>query len=101
MPSFVIVYNETVSDVAARALLIAATSCLIGVAFPRLWRIEAAAKIALTGILLAYAGMLLGTSVGEPARGFVGGLSLVVCIPPTWRIKWLGDERRKRKRKGS
>ncbi|MFD5599911.1 hypothetical protein ACFWHR_07615 [Leucobacter sp. NPDC058333] len=97
MPTFVIVYNDAVSGSAAWSLLGAASLCLIGVAFPRLWRLEAAAKITLTTILLVYGVMLLGSSVTEPARGFVGGLTIAVCLLPVSRILWLGDEYRKRK----
>lgn len=97
MPSFAIIYNDTVSDVAAWALLITTTGCLVGVSFPRLWLLEALAKSVMIAILLVYSGVLLGLSAVEPTRGFVGGVTLAVCLLPAWRILWLGREYRSRK----
>ncbi len=98
MPTFAIVYNETVSQIASVAVLIAAAGCLIGVAFPRLWLIEFISKCTLSFILLLYAALLLALATSEyPARGFIAGVCAAVTVLPVWRIIWLGREYRRRK----
>lgn len=98
LPAFAVVYDHAVATVAASAVLVFASACLIGVAFPRLWALELAAKCGLSVVLITYAILLLGlaaTDVGT--RGFVAGVSSALCVILIWRIVWLGRERRKRR----
>lgn len=97
LPTFVIVYDETVSQLASWALLTCACLCLVGVAFPRLWLLEALAKTGLLSLLIVYAVVLIGWSAVDPPRGFVGGVVLAACLPPVFRIVWLGREYRRRR----
>ena len=98
MPTFAIVYNETVSQVASVAVLAAGVGCLIGVAFPRLWLLEFISKCALSFILLLYAALLLALATSEyPARGFIAGVCAGITVPLVERIIWLGREYRRRK----
>jgi hypothetical protein len=97
MPSFEVVYSETVSNVAAVLILAASIACLVGVSFPRLWRLELVGKMALAFVLLTYAALLVFLSVGGSARGFVAGVCAASVVLPLWRIVWLGREYRRRK----
>ena len=100
MPTFAIVYDETVSRVASVAVLVAAVGCLIGIAFPRLWLLEFVSKCGLSFILLLYAALLLALATSEyPARGFIAGVCAAVTVPLVGRIVWIGREYRRRKRK--
>lgn len=97
VPTFEIVYNSQVAQLAAVIMLAASTLCLIGVSFPRLWLLEMCAKCLLSLFLVLYAILLVVLSLGEsPARGVVGGISAGLAIVLLWRIVWLGREHRRR-----
>ena len=98
MPTFAIVYGDAVSDAASWALLVVAATCLVGVAFPRLWLVETIAKTALLLLLSGYGAVLiLSAALADPARGFVGGVTLAASLIPVWRLVWLGRDYRRRK----
>lgn len=97
MPTFEIVYNSTVSQVAAWVFLVASITCLIGISIPKLWLLETAGKLVLLAVLLGYGFVLMLSSFEDPDRGFVGGVTLAACLVPIWRIVWLGREWRRRK----
>ena len=97
MPTVLIVYNECVSRTAAALVLAFAVGCLVGVAFPRLWALEFAAKCGLVFILLTYALLATGLSAsGDQGRWFISGAVAAAAVAPVWRIIWLGRERRRR-----
>lgn len=97
MPSFEVVYSAAVSHVAAVSILIASIACLVGISFPRLWRVEFAGKCALAFVLITYAGLLTILSVGGSARGFIAGVCAASIVLPIGRILWLGREYRRRR----
>lgn len=73
--------------------------CLIGVGFPLMWRLEAAAKSAVIGLLLGYVlALVFLTGGGDPARGFVSVIAIMACIIPTFRLGILGYEKREMER---
>lgn len=97
LPTFAIVYNQVVATAASGAVLVLATLCLLGVAFPRLWLMELAAKCGLALVLVTYSILLLALAAAESGtRGFVAGVSAALCTVIVWRIVWLGRERRRR-----
>lgn len=74
-------------------LSVAALACLIGVAFPRLWPIELAAKSVLIGLLLGYiASLFILTRAGEGNRGYVLTIAIASVVLPWWRVSMLGTE---------
>ena len=98
VPAFTRVYNASVAQWAALVVLIAATLCLIGVSFPKLWLLELLAKCLLSGFLVHYALLLSTLSItGSPAWGIVGGMAAALAVVPMWRIVWLGREYRRRR----
>lgn len=101
MPTFAIIYNAVVSHFAAVSVLIFSVGCLIGVAFPSLWRLELAAKGGLAFVLMTYSFLLLArVLVGDSTGGFVAAVALALSAVPVWRIVWLGREYRRRKARG-
>lgn len=73
--------------------------CLIGVAFPSLWRLESFAKSSVIGLLIGYVfALVFLVSGGDPARGFVSVIAIMACIVPAFRLGILGYEKRERER---
>lgn len=98
MPSFDIVYNDFVSAVAAWGILIAALAAFTGLAFPRLWMLEAAGKLLMVLILSSYAtalGILAFQGSDDRAVVALGFTALLVL--PAWTLARLGRERRARR----
>ena len=98
LPAFAVVYDHTVATIASGSVLVFASACLVGVAFPRLWVLELSAKCGLAVVLLTYAFLLIGlAAVDVGTRGFVAGVSSALCVILIWRIVWLGREQRRRR----
>ncbi len=98
LPTFTLVYSESVSQVSSVVFLVVAVGCLVGVAFPRLWVLELVCKCGLVVLLATYALLLLLLAAAEsPSRGFVAGIALALTVVPVWRIVWLGRESRVRR----
>jgi hypothetical protein len=86
-------FPDPVVDLFAYALSAVAFGCLLGVAFPRLWALEALAKSALLSLITGYvAALFLLTAVGEGNRGFVLIIAAVALCPVVWRLTMLGGE---------
>lgn len=76
---------------------VAAFVCLVGVAFPRLWVIEFAGKVALISLVSAYIALYLGRGVIEPKVTATAGLILILILVPVWRVGDLQYVARQRK----
>ena len=95
MPSFDIVYNDTISTFAAWTLLVGAVVAAFGLVFPRFWRMEAIGKIILFAILSGYAVALWAlVSVGGDGRGFVAGSVTALALLVGFNLLRIGRERR-------
>lgn len=98
LPTFAIVYNESVSHIAAVAILVFSCTCLLGISFPKLWALELVSKCGLVFLLLTYSVLLMGLAVGEyPTRGFVAGVATALCVLLGARVVWLAREFRRRR----
>lgn len=98
MPSFDIVYNDFISAIAAWSLLGAAVTASVGLAFPRLWALEAAGKLLMVLILGGYATALTVLAFqGNDNRAVVAVGFMALLILPAWTLARLGRERRARK----
>lgn len=80
-------------------LFIGATvMAFVGVAFPRLWGVEVAAKLTLFALSVAYAvALFLLTQAGSEIRGFIIGYVAAVAGLLLWRLAFLGRERKERR----
>jgi hypothetical protein len=97
MPTFDIVLNAHISMISAWALLIAAITALVGLAFPRLWVLEAAGKLLMVLVLAGYAtGLWVLVSQGADGRGFVAGALTALLLLPLWNLRRIGRERQAR-----
>lgn len=85
-------------DVIGSLFVLAGFACLLGIAFPRLWKIEIVGKILVLAFLSTYAGMIWVLNVqGDAASGFV---SFVVCLGLPllfFRLMLLGEEIKQRR----
>ena len=90
-------YPESLIHPVAYAVGVAGVACFVGVAFPRLWAVEAAAKTGFIGILTAYVlALMFLTGGGDNNRGFVVVIAVMAMIPPGIRLTTLRQERLKR-----
>lgn len=97
MPSFDIVFNDFISTVASWALLVAAVTALVGLAFPRFWVLEAAGKLLMILVIGGYAGALWTlVAQGADSRGVVACAFTALLILPMWNLARIGRERRRR-----
>lgn len=95
MPSFNIIYNDTISSIAAWVLAGSAASAMVGLIFPRFWRMEAWGKIVMFAILSGYSAALWGLVFdGGEGRGFVAGALTALTAFVGWNIWRIGRERR-------
>jgi hypothetical protein len=90
-------FSAVVIDIVAIAFALAGFLCLVGVSFPKMWALEAAAKSVCLGLLSAYVTTLLVlTADGDPARGVVTIIATAMMLVPIYRLSLLGAERRAR-----
>jgi len=97
-------FPDDVVNLWGYTLAAVAVVCLVGVAFVRLWWLEAAAKCVLLGLMAMYIVALLTlTRAGESNRGFVFVIATIAIIILMVRLSIIGSEwseRRARKRPG-
>lgn len=98
MPSFAIVWDEHLSDIAGWGLLVSALLALAGISFPRLWIAEAIGKLFILAVLAGYA-IALGALdlIGQGDRGLVAFAFGALALLPGWNLIRLGRERQARK----
>ena len=76
-----------------------ATACLVGVSFPKLWKLETVSKCLLIGIVIAYAYCILfipsqeQLSHAEAPALFVACMLLIGLPLPLFRLNQLAEER--------
>lgn len=101
IPAIDLFFTDWVSDSFSYVFTGAAMLALIGVAFPRLWWVEAGAKIVLSGLLASYLGaLMLLTLPSIGSRGFISGLAGIALGIVTWRLSLLGGEWAQRRNEG-
>ena len=84
-------------DLAGVLFTVAAVSALVGVSFPRLWRVEAAAKVLLVGLVAGYVTAILAFSdTSEPNLFVVGMLGWGMPLA-LFRLHMLGEEIKERR----
>lgn len=97
-------FPDALVDQWGYSLSVVAVVCLVGVAFVRLWWLEAAAKCLLLGLMVMYiAALLTLTRAGEDSRGFVFVIATISVIILLVRLSIIASEwatRRARKRPG-
>jgi hypothetical protein len=91
-------FDEPVIDLMGWLLSVVAFVCLLGVAFPRLWRWEIGGKVTLMALLGTYAFIVAAFRTNpDPAAGFVAFV-LVLALPlPLFRLTLLGEEIKERR----
>lgn len=91
-------FPEDAIDAAGMALAIAATVCLMGVAFPALWLVEFLGKITVMFLLGGYAACVAFFRVNpqDPSSGFVVFILCAAIIPALSRLSTLGEEWKER-----
>ena len=87
-------------DVLGITMMVIATICLAGVAFPRLWPIEMVGKVLLLGIVVSYIATILILSV-EPFTNLFVVAMLAWGLPlALFRLNLLGEEWKERQAEG-
>jgi len=75
-----------------------ATACLLGVAFPDLYKLEIASKILLVSALGAYAAaIVIFNAQGDSTSWFVAFVVLMTLPLPLFRLNLLGEEIKERR----
>lgn len=87
-------FPDDAIDVAGMTLAIAATVCLMGIAFPALWLVEFIGKVAVVFLLSAYAACvaIFRQDPSDPSSGFVVFILCAAIIPAFSRLSKLGEE---------
>lgn len=86
-------FEEDVIDLMGMTLTASAVVCLLGVAFPRLWKVEIAGKIILVALLGGYAiAVMLFRTNPDPSAGFIVFVLLLALPLPLFRLNLLGEE---------
>lgn len=97
IPSLDRLLPPPVSITLAIILAVAAGAALLGIAFPRFWKLETAAKVAVIGLLGLYFAAVV--TVGGANREFVAVIVLLALPLPFLRLWILGIENRDRRAK--
>lgn len=91
-------FDENVIDLMGMTLTVAAAVCLLGVAFPRLWRVEIAGKVILVALLGGYAiAVMFFRANPDPSAGFIVFVLLLALPAPLFRLSLLGEEIKERR----
>lgn len=91
-------FDDPVIDVMGFGLAFVALVCFLGVAFPRLWKVEIVGKVVLMSLLGTYAfTVAVFRTNPDPSAGFVAFV-LVLALPlPLFRLLLLGEEIKERR----
>lgn len=100
IPSIDYLVPELVGDVLSYTLVSVALLCLVGVAIPRWWRLEVAAKTGLLALLIMYflALRVMGAEAGSSGREFISIIVLAATVLILFRFNLLSEEARQRRR---
>jgi hypothetical protein len=99
IPSVEEFFPDRITDALSHTFAALGVLCLAGIAFPALWRLEAASKSAVIGLLIGYVlALVFLVGDGDPTRGFVSVIAVMACIVPAFRLGILGYEKRERER---
>jgi hypothetical protein len=71
-------------------IAITAALAFLGVAFPKLWWVEAFAKTVLIGLVSVYLALYLVRGLDEPTVTATAGLMVILVLTPIWRLGDLG-----------
>lgn len=84
-------------DIAGLALAVAGAICFLGRAFPMLWAVEFAGKVAIAFLLGGYAGTVaLFRQDPDPAGGFVVFILVLAIIPCMIGVSIIAEEWKER-----
>lgn len=67
-------------------IAVSAAGAFVGVALPRLWRIELASKVVLIGLVSAYIALFLLRGSEDPLVAATAGLIVILILLPIWRV---------------
>lgn len=92
-------FPESAIDAAGMALAVAATVCLMGVAFPVLWLAEFFGKVTVMFLLGAYAACVwfFRSDPSDMSSGFVVFILCAAIIPAPSRLSKIGEQWKKRR----
>ena len=90
--------NTTYAAFWSGAIALASLACLVGVAFPKLGKLELGAKIVLIGLVASYVAVLTARSFEVPGSQATAGLMSALIVLPVWRVLDPGFQLRKQKR---
>lgn len=86
-------FHENVIDAMGMTLTVSAIVCLLGLAFPSLWRVEIIGKVTLVALLGGYAiAVMLFRTNPDPSAGFITFVLLLALPLPLFRLNLLGEE---------
>lgn len=87
------ILGDQLVDAVGLLYALVAAVCFVGVAFPRLWVVEAIGKIILVGLLVSYMATLANFPLpGDPPNWFIIGMLSGLLPMPLFRLSLLGEE---------
>lgn len=89
-------FHGSLVDALSAAMIASAMVCLIGVAFPALWRVELVGKILLVGLVAGYVTSILLFSHNPGPNLFVVGMLTFGLPLAFFRLNLLGEEIKER-----
>ncbi|RLK47609.1 hypothetical protein [Microbacterium telephonicum] len=96
-PLLNVLFSASLVDALGTAMAVVATVCLLGVAFPALWRFEIAGKVVLVGLISAYVTTILLLSESAGSNLFVVGMLTFGLPLAFFRLNLLGEEVKERR----
>lgn len=93
-------FDPQLVDALGLAMVVVATVCLAGVAFPRLWLVEMIGKVMLVGLVAGYVTTILLFSEAPTPNLFVVGMLTWGLPMAFFRLNLLGEEVKERRAPG-
>lgn len=81
-------------------IALASFVALLGVVFPRMWRVEVVGKVALIGLVTYYVALFLARGLDDTNVTATAGLMVILVLLPAWRLVDLGFTAWRQKRGG-
>lgn len=91
------IFAPVLVDVLGGVFIVVACVCLLGVSFPRLWRVEIVGKVILVGMIAGYITAILSFSRPPGPSLFVVGMLAFGLPLAMFRLNLLGEELKERR----
>jgi len=86
-------FPSVATPIFAYSLLLASITSIVGVIFPKQWRLEISGKVAILGLMVGYlCSLVILVLDGDGNRAFIFFIAMVTIVIVIWRLSILGSE---------